>query len=235
MTDAYTQLNLHPDSQELCVLNTHRGLYKLRRLIYGVNSAAAIFQSTMDLMLKLEKHYVRLRLDRCLWFVQKLEFLGFTISALERAPSDSLINDIVQAKAPSDLKQLRCKKLLLSSELLMHFDPELPILLYTDASPVGVGCVLAHVVKVDGKIRDRPICFASATLTPAQQNYAQVDREALGVIFGVTKFYKFLWDRQFTIDTDNSAIQRILSPDKGLPLRTNLQHWATILQGFNYD
>ncbi|KAK3917257.1 hypothetical protein KUF71_026111 [Frankliniella fusca] len=193
LTDAYTQLVLHPDSQELCVLNTHKGLYKLTRLIYGVNSAAAIFQSTMD-------------------------------SILDGLPGCQKAFD-------------NTKKLLQSSDLLMHFDPELPIILSTDASPVGVGCVLAHVVKVDGKVIERPVMFASATLTSAQQNYSQVDREAFAVIFADTKLYKFLWGRQFTICTDNSAIQRILSPDKGLPLRTNhrLQHWATILQGFNYQ
>lgn len=51
LKDAYTQLSLHPDSQDLCVVNTHRGFYKLTRLIYGVASAAAIFQSVMEEML----------------------------------------------------------------------------------------------------------------------------------------------------------------------------------------
>ncbi|KAK3908251.1 hypothetical protein KUF71_018764 [Frankliniella fusca] len=51
LSDAYTQLNLDSESQELCVINTHKGLYKITRLIYGVSSAAAIFQSTMDQIL----------------------------------------------------------------------------------------------------------------------------------------------------------------------------------------
>jgi len=48
LKDAYTQLKLDKDSQELCVVNTHKGYYKLTRLIYGVASSAAIFQSVMD-------------------------------------------------------------------------------------------------------------------------------------------------------------------------------------------
>jgi len=51
LSDAYTQLELDPKSQDLCVLNTHLGLFKLTRLIYGVASAAAIFQSVMDRIL----------------------------------------------------------------------------------------------------------------------------------------------------------------------------------------
>ncbi|XP_052131934.1 uncharacterized protein K02A2.6-like [Frankliniella occidentalis] len=313
LTDAYTQLALHPDSQDLCILNTHRGLYKLKRLIYGVASAAAIFQSTMDSILleiegvicyldnilivgkdlahcisqtylvlsRLEKHNVRLRLDKCLWFVQELEFLGFKISSSGRSPSPSLLQDILKAKPPTDVKQLRsflglinfyleflpmfstlakplrklteldvpfewseecnsafenCKKLLQNSNLLMHFDPKLPIVVCSDASPVGVGAVLAHVVTINGKKVERPVMFASATLSKTQQNYAQVDREGLAVIFALTRFYKFLWGRPFTIATDNSAIQRILHHEKGLPTRTGhrLQHWAMLLQGYSY-
>ena len=48
LKDAYTQLELHPDSQELCVVNTPRGFFRLKRLIYGVSSAASIFQSVIE-------------------------------------------------------------------------------------------------------------------------------------------------------------------------------------------
>ncbi|XP_052131667.1 uncharacterized protein LOC127751723, partial [Frankliniella occidentalis] len=75
--------------------------------------------------------------------------------------------------------------------------------------------------------------MVSQTLT---ENRVLKTTKAFAVIFAVTKLYKYLWGRTFVIATDNSAIQRILTPEKGLPLRANhrLQHWATILQGFNY-
>ena len=48
----------------------------------------------------------------------------------------------------------------------------------------------------------------------------------------MTKFYKYIWGRKFTLVTDNAAIQRIFHPGKNLPVRTDqrLQHWATLLQ-----
>ena len=38
----------------------------------------------------------------------------------------------------------KCKALLTSSQLHVHYDPKLPIVLYVDASTVGIGCVLYY-------------------------------------------------------------------------------------------
>ncbi|PHT96243.1 hypothetical protein BC332_34831 [Capsicum chinense] len=126
-----------------------------------------------------------------------------------------------------------CKEPLVSNSLLIHYDPTLPLVVYSDASSVGVGATLSHTVKMEnGKPIDRPVAYASSTLTQAQQNYAQHDREGLSVVYAVTKFHRFIWGRSFKLYTDNSAIQRTFNPGKGLPTRTGqrLQHWAVLLR-----
>ena len=52
LTQAYLQLALHPESKEYCTVNTHRGLYRLNRLPFGIASAPALFQKVMDTILQ---------------------------------------------------------------------------------------------------------------------------------------------------------------------------------------
>ena len=51
LSDAFLQMEVDEDSKELLTINTHKGLFKLNRLQFGVKSAPAIFQQAMDSML----------------------------------------------------------------------------------------------------------------------------------------------------------------------------------------
>nr|XP_029711531.1 uncharacterized protein K02A2.6-like [Aedes albopictus] len=126
------------------------------------------------------------------------------------------------------------KNQMQSEKCLAHYSPDLPLILATDASPYGVGAVLSHLMP-DGT--ERPIQFASQTLNRVQQNYMQVDKEAYAIIFGVKKFFQFLYGRKFMLITDNQAISKIFGEHKGLPVMSALrmQHYATYLQSFDYE
>ncbi|UYV83347.1 K02A2.6-like [Cordylochernes scorpioides] len=79
----------------------------------------------------------------------------------------------------------KCKSSITSERVLVPYDTTLPLFLATDASQIGIGAVLSHVIGG----QERPIMFASRTLSGAERNYYQIEREALAIIYGVTKFH----------------------------------------------
>ena len=81
-------------------------------------------------------------------------------------------------------------EMITSEQVLTHYDPSLPRRLARDASPVGIGAVLSHVMN-DGT--GRPTDFASRTLTKTEQVCTQIDKEALAIIWGVKKFHEYLF------------------------------------------
>ena len=91
------------------------------------------------------------------------------------------------------------KSLLSSADLLVHYDPNRKLILSCDASPYGLGAVLSHVMD-DGS--ERPVAFASRSMSAAERNYAQIEKEVLAVVFAVKKFHQYLYGRQFAILTD---------------------------------
>lgn len=52
LSQAYNQIVLDKDSRKYVTINTHQGLYRYTRLPFGIASAPAIFQRTMDTILQ---------------------------------------------------------------------------------------------------------------------------------------------------------------------------------------
>lgn len=126
------------------------------------------------------------------------------------------------------------KAALRSDKVLVHFDPSQPLTLACDASPWGIGAVLSHQF-TDGT--ERPIAFASRSLSKAEQGYAQIDREALGVVFGIKKFRQYLYGHQFTIFTDHKPLVTLLGGGKGVPSMCSgrIQRWSLMLSTYEYQ
>ena len=78
-----------------------------------------------------------------------------------------------------------CKLLLNKSNLLIHGNPKKLLIVACDASPCGVGAVLSHLMPDRS---EKPIIFASRTLSKAKKNYSQIEKEGLAIMFALKKF-----------------------------------------------
>ena len=100
-----------------------------------------------------------------------------------------------------------------SAPVLKFFDLKEPVTLSVDASSKGVGAVLLQ--------NDHPVGYASKALTPSQENYAQMEKEMLAIVFGCERFHDYLYgQREITVESDHKPLEAILrKPIHQAPLR----------------
>ena len=128
---------------------------------------------------------------------------------------------------------LASKDLLTSSSLLVHFNPNLKLTLACDASAYGIGAVLAHKYP-DGS--ERPIGYASCTLTKAEKNYSQIEKEGLACIFAVNKFRSYLLGHLFELITDHKPLTTLFHQHKPTSCQASarIRRWLLQLAAYEY-
>ena len=68
-----------------------------------------------------------------------------------------------------------------------------------DASEKGLGATLLQ--------KGQPIAFASRSLTTSEQNYAQIEKECLAIVFACERFNQYIHGRVYTtVHTDHRPL-----------------------------
>ena len=119
----------------------------------------------------------------------------------------------------------KMKQELSDKVLLVHYDPQTRLILTSDASPFGIGSVLQQRVH-DGTLH--AIAFVTRTLSQVENNYAQVEREGLSILFGAENFRHYLLGCQFTLETDHKPLLLLFGEHKGIPelASARIKRWA---------
>lgn len=137
--NALHQLELAEESRSITTFITHRGLFRYKRLLFGVNTASEIFQKVFERILTtckgcinyiddvvvfggsvtehdqnltyvlqtIEANGVLLNENKCVYKVNKLEFLGHEISMEGIRPSSRKVEAIRTFRQPQTVEETR--------------------------------------------------------------------------------------------------------------------------------
>ena len=115
------------------------------------------------------------------------------------------------------------------SPVLALFNPRRPTIVSADASSFGLGAVLFQ--EQDNGER-RPVAYGSRSMTPTEQRYAQIEKEALAIMWACDQFADYLVGLEFHVETDHKPLVPLLGARRldELPLRVQrfrMHAWRT--------
>mgnify|MGYP003537988245 FL=1 len=73
--------------------------------------------------------------------------------------------------------------------------------------------------------------YASRKLSPREENYPISEKEALGIVWGIQRFHKFLYATKFTVETDHKPLTVLKGSTTSNP---RLMRWSLGLQPYNF-
>jgi len=133
---------------------------------------------------------------------------------------------------PERIEALKAfKQSLIDCVSLFYPDYELPWIMRTDASRVGVGVVLFQVFRKNPESEPelQPFAIASHKFSPQAQNWDTHRQELYALVYGCNKFEYYLRGKEFVIETDHANLQWM--EQSKVPQVTR---WRIFLQSFNF-
>jgi len=110
--------------------------------------------------------------------------------------------------------------------MLQFFDATKPVTIETHASQSGLGSCLLQ--------EGRPVDYASRSLTSAEQNYSQIEKEMLAISFACKKFHQYVYGLTVDVKSDHRPLAVIFQkPLAKVPSR--LQRMLLQLQRYTLN
>ena len=119
------------------------------------------------------------------------------------------------------------KTSLMTEPILIYPDPNLPYVLFTDASKYAWACVLMQekIHTIEGKEVKilHPITYMSGLFRGSQMNWACLTKEAYAIYMSIKKLTYYLEDADVTLRSDHLPLKKFLAKNT---LNSKVNNWA---------
>ncbi|KAI3374046.1 hypothetical protein L3Q82_022601 [Scortum barcoo] len=125
----------------------------------------------------------------------------------------------------------KLKKTLTTAPVLAFYDHNKKIKVSTDASKDGIGAVL---LQAEGK-HWKPVAYASRAMTRSECKYAQIEKECLGVAYGVERFHRYIYGLpSFIVETDHRPLVSIIKKNLN-EMSPRIQRLMMKMQRYDFE
>ncbi|CAC5372727.1 unnamed protein product [Mytilus coruscus] len=112
------------------------------------------------------------------------------------------------SKQKTEIKENACfssfklQDIITKNPVLSFYDVSKPVTVSCDASQCGLGAMLIQ--------DNKPVAYASRSLTDAESRYANIERELLGVLFGLERFNDYTYGKHINVESDHKPLEMIV-------------------------
>eukprot|EP00731_Ephydatia_muelleri_P017063 Em0010g161a len=216
----FWQIPLSPECRSLTTFITPFGRFHFNKLPFGVSCASELFQRRMAVILE--------GLEGVLCLVDDVLVFGSDQQEYDRLrdltqPLRELLSarNVWQWSRKHYLAFAALKQEITKPSTLALYNPQVATKISTDASSYGLGAVLLQEEQGSWK----PVAFASKALTETELRYAQIEKEALAIVWALIGILKSVFAR--------FGIPEILVTDKGPQYAS--KHMAEFAKSYGFQ
>lgn len=142
---------------------------------------------------------------------------------LQGSQNDKIVWTDQLQKAFDDIKTA------LNMPIILHIpQKDVPFIVYTDASDIGMGAALVQLKNAT----EVPIRLINKKFNHCEKRYATIEKECYAIVWSIMKLQDYLLGSKFTVRCDHAPLQWLMQnkETKGRRLR-----WALSLQPYKFN